>query len=296
MIRVEDVSKHYGSKQALNKVELHVPAGVCYGLIGPNGSGKSTLMKILAGVIREYEGKFIVPGSLGYVPQEISLEETLTAFDNLRFFGKIYGLTGAHLAGRIEAVLAAIGLKERATDKVNTFSGGMKRRLNIGCALLHEPEFVIMDEPTVGVDPQSRRHIFLLVEQLKRQGTTIIYTSHHMEEVESLCDDVAFIDRGKIVEQGSIDALLRRYAQSAVFIKGEGVVRDWFELVERVEEKDGGWLVHAEEPLETLKQLSMRCQEEKISPTQLGLVEARLEDIFFSLTGTDLRDSEGGDE
>ena len=294
MIHIKNVSKVYGKIHALQNIQLSIPSGVCYGLVGPNGAGKSTLMKILAGIVKDYEGsvKFSSSNStsLGYVPQDICLEETLSAISNITFYGKIYGLKGEKLAARVQTILKEIELEERAKSKVKTFSGGMKRRLNIGCALVHEPSIVIMDEPTVGVDPQSRNHIFELIRTLKKQGKTIIYASHYMEEIETLCDYVAFIDNGKLVEQGSVTELLNRYAQPAVFVKGE-IPQAWLGPENMIQPKDGGWLLTTPNPLKTLSSLAARCEKQNIIPNQLSLMQPRLEEVFFSITGTTLRDN-----
>ncbi|QQK80811.1 ABC transporter ATP-binding protein [Salicibibacter cibi] len=294
MITIQNVNKRYKDIQALQNIDLSIPAGVCYGLVGPNGAGKSSLIKILAGVIKDYEGSIHVSDStsppLGYVPQEICVEETLSATTNLHFYGKIHGLTGEKLARQVKTVFNEIGLTNRAKSKVKTFSGGMKRRLNIGCALMHEPDLVIMDEPTVGVDPQSRHHIFQLIRTLKQQGKTIIYASHYMEEIEALCDEVAFMDGGKIVEQGSIDGLLASYAQPAVFIKGD-LPQAWLDSENVIQQKDGGWLFTSSNPMQLLGDLARRCEEHNITPSQLSLMQPRLEDVFFTLTGTALRDA-----
>ena len=290
MMNIQNVSKTYGETEALRNIQMTVPQGVCYGLVGPNGAGKSTLMKILVGIIQEYDGSVHMDApTLGYVPQEICLEETLTAVSNVHFYGKIHGVRGKELAEQTKKVFEYIGLTDRAKSKVSAYSGGMKRRLNIGCALIHEPDIIMMDEPTVGIDPQSRRHIFELINRLKQQGKTIIYTSHYMEEVEKLCDHVAFIDHGKIIEQGSVADLLKRYAEPAVFIKGE-IPEKWLEGLDAIA-KDGGWILSTSQSLETLADLSKRCHDEGILPSQLALLKPSLEDVFFTLTGTALRDT-----
>lgn len=293
MIHIENVSKGYGKIQALKDINLTIPDGVCYGIVGPNGAGKSSLIKILAGIIKDYDGEVKLSNSskesLGYVPQDICLEETLSAASNLNFYGKIYGLKGQKLSQRAKEVFEDIGLTDRARSKVKTFSGGMKRRLNIGCALMHKPEIVIMDEPTVGVDPQSRRHIFGLIRKLKKEGKTILYVSHYMEEIEAVCDYVAFIDGGEIVEQGRVTDLLTRYAQPAVFIKGD-IPEEWLASEKTIQQDNGGWLLNTSNPLSSLAKLSTLCAEQNIVPSQLSLMHPRLEDIFFSLTGTALRD------
>ncbi|KMK78094.1 ABC transporter ATP-binding protein [Alkalihalobacillus pseudalcaliphilus] len=292
MIEIQGLSKSYGTKKALEQVSITIKPGTCFGLVGPNGAGKSTLMKILSGILKEYDGKVSMfehgEPSLGYVPQDICLEETVSAQSNLSFFGEVYGLKGKELAERIDVILEDIGLLERKKDKVHTFSGGMKRRLNIGCALLHSPEVIILDEPTVGVDPQSRRHIFELIHKLKNEGKTIIYASHYMEEIESLCDQVAFIDQGRVVEHGTVIDLLKKYAKHGVYIKAE--LPEGSLPYENMYKKDGGTVILTEQPLEELKKIAEKCQAMEVVPSHLSLMQPRLEDVFFTLTGTELRD------
>ncbi|UXO89779.1 MULTISPECIES: ABC transporter ATP-binding protein [Bacillus] len=294
MLKIENVSKKYGTTQALDSITLTIPEGVCYGLIGPNGSGKSTLMKIISHIIKSYEGRVEHVGEsksvLGYIPQDISLEEKLTAKVNMEFFGQIYGLKGKTLDERVEKTLKDVGLWERANDIVESFSGGMKRRLNIGCALMHAPKLILLDEPTVGVDPQSRRYIFDIINKLKEEGRTIIYVSHYMEEIESLCDYVAFIDKGKIVEEGKIGELLNRYAETSVFFESMIPNKTLTSLGYDFITHQGGVLVKTTKPLDTLEDLAKLSKKESLVPEQLSLYRPRLEDVFFQLTGTDLRD------
>ncbi|QRY38589.1 ABC transporter ATP-binding protein [Bacillus sp. PDNC022] len=294
MLKIENVSKKYGTTQALDSITLTIPEGVCYGLIGPNGSGKSTLMKIISHIIKSYEGRVEHVGEsksvLGYIPQDISLEEKLTAKVNMEFFGQIYGLKGKTLDERVEKTLKDVGLWERANDIVESFSGGMKRRLNIGCALMHAPKLILLDEPTVGVDPQSRRYIFDIINKLKEEGRTIIYVSHYMEEIENLCDYVAFIDKGNIVEEGKIDELLNRYAETSVFFESMIPNKTLTSLGYDFITHQGGVLVKTTKPLDTLEDLAKLSKKESLVPQQLSLYRPRLEDVFFQLTGTDLRD------
>ncbi|PEW76337.1 ABC transporter ATP-binding protein [Bacillus cereus] len=294
MLQVENVSKKYGTSQALNNVTLTISKGVCYGLIGPNGSGKSTLMKIISHIIRSYEGKVEYKGgfkgTLGYVPQDISLEEKLTAKTNMEFFGQIHGIKGKELKQKVERLLKDIGLFEKANDVVENFSGGMKRRLNIGCALMHDPELIFLDEPTVGVDPQSRRYIFNLINKLKGEGKTIIYVSHYMEEIESLCDYVFFIDKGKIVEEGKIDELLNRYTETSVYLDSSIPNKTLIDRGFDFKPYQSGVLIKTKDPLDTFGSLVRLSKENHFVPNQLSLFKPRLEDVFFQLTGTDLRD------
>ncbi|WP_337955926.1 ABC transporter ATP-binding protein [Bacillus weihaiensis] len=296
MLQIENVSKKYGDLLALDNVFLNIPQGVCFGLIGPNGSGKSTLIKIISQIIQTDVGKVsYVRDSkdiLGYVPQDISLEEKLTAKTNIEFFGKIYGLKGSRLKERAEEILKNVGLLERANDIVENFSGGMKRRLNIGCALMHNPNLVILDEPTVGVDPQSRRYIFDIVNNLKKEGKTVIYVSHYMEEIENLCDYVAFIDKGKIVEEGKINELLMKYSETSVYLESQVPYKLLLDQGLEPKTYQSGLLIKTEQPLDTLENLIKISKENHIGLEQLSLFKPKLEDVFFQLTGTDLRDQE----
>jgi ABC-2 type transport system ATP-binding protein len=220
LLEVSHLCKSFGSTVAVDDISFHVEAGEIFGLVGPNGAGKSTTMMILAGLRRADSGTVAIAGQspgqgnhalqqiLGVVPQDLAIYADLTAGENLDFFGGIYGLRGADLKGRIERVLKQTGLTSHADQYVNTFSGGMKRRLNFGVAVLHDPKFVILDEPTVGVDPQSRSHLLECVKQLAAGGMGVIYASHYMEEVEAICQRVAVIDHGKILAHGTLEELL----------------------------------------------------------------------------------------
>jgi ABC-2 type transport system ATP-binding protein len=303
MIEVVNVSKRYGSITALDDIQFTIEDGSCFGLVGPNGAGKSTLMKILSGVLQDFEGDIMVGEAsvakdrmkvkkrIGYIPQDICLEETLTAQENLAYFGRLYGLKGRDLKRRSAEVLEQIGLKERGKDKVLTFSGGMKRRLNIGCSLLHKPAIIIMDEPTVGIDPQSRNSIFTIINQLKSEGSTIIYSSHYMEEVEQLCDSIGLIDKGKLIESGTMEDLLAKYNKPSLFIAGDQLKREMLAAHGHVEPKGNGFLLESEQPLSALHDLIVEFRKNEVEPSRLELYQPKLEDIFFNLTGTKLRDS-----
>jgi len=219
MVNVQGLQKSYGKLVALDGVSFAVPAGTCFGLLGPNGAGKSTAISIIVGTLKADAGSVTIDGRqvtkdtdpirkrIGYVPQELALYEDLSPLDNLALFGALYEV--ADIASRSSKVLNLVGLSDRAKSPVKTFSGGMKRRLNIALALLHDPDLIILDEPTVGVDPQSRNAIFDTLEQLKGQGKTLVYTSHYMEEVERMCDQIAIIDHGKVAAIGTLAELLR---------------------------------------------------------------------------------------
>jgi linearmycin/streptolysin S transport system ATP-binding protein len=219
-IRVTDLGKSYGALVAVDGVSFEVARGETFGLLGPNGAGKSTTIGMIVGALRPDRGSVTVDGEadptrpalrrrIGVAPQSLALYEDLTAEENLDFFGRLYGLSGARLKARVEWALAFAGLDDRRRDRVRTYSGGMQRRLNLVCGLIHDPPVLLMDEPTVGVDPQSRNAIFESIEALKREGRTIVYTTHYMEEAERLCDRVAIMDRGKILALDTLKGLLR---------------------------------------------------------------------------------------
>jgi ABC-2 type transport system ATP-binding protein len=220
MLKLEHITKRYGALTALDDVSLDIAPGEFFGLLGPNGAGKSTLMSLVAGLRAPdagritLDGKLVSPAdpatrvSLGLVPQSIALYEDLSAEQNLRIFGELYGLRGADLRARIDEALEAVQLTDRRRDPVKTYSGGMQRRLNLVSALLHRPKLLLCDEPTVGVDPQSRNAIFELLEARAQEGLTVIYSTHYMEEATRLCSRIGIIDHGKIHALGTLDELL----------------------------------------------------------------------------------------
>lgn len=214
-LKVEHVTKRFGDRVAVDDLSLSVAAGETYGLLGPNGAGKTTAISLICGLLEPDAGAVEVEGDpvtvrsvqarrpIGYVPQEIAIYPDLSARENLRFFGKLYGLHGAELDRRMDDVLDVLGLTDRADERTEKFSGGMKRRLNIGLGMLHEPKLLVLDEPTVGVDPQSRNAILDAVEVLSGQGLAMLYTTHYMEEAERLCDRVGIMDEGKLIATGT---------------------------------------------------------------------------------------------
>ena len=220
MLSITEVTKRYASLVALDNVSLEIRSGEFFGLLGPNGAGKSTLMSLVAGLRAPDNGRITLNDvvlstsnsssrmALGLVPQDIALYQELSAEQNLRIFGKLYDLSGAELRNRIDATLSAVQLSDRRKDAVKTFSGGMQRRLNLAAALMHKPQLLLCDEPTVGVDPQSRNAIFDYLTQLNREGLTIIYSTHYMEEATRLCSRIGIIDKGKILTLGSLEELL----------------------------------------------------------------------------------------
>lgn len=299
MISLQNISKSYSTTNALERITLNFREGSCFGLVGPNGAGKSTLMKIIAGIITQDKGKVITENmtlkqlkkEIGYVPQEICLSETLTAEQNLAFFGSVYHIKGKTLKKRIDDILSYVGLHDQKKARINTFSGGMKRRLNIGCALIHEPSIILLDEPTVGIDPQSRNYILEMIRQMKQANRTILYSSHYMEEVEKICDDVAFLDKGKVLVQQKIEALLQEHASPTLFVKWEEAVSLDMESLdcEDVQAFQNGYLIQYDQSIEMMEQILNYSKQHDLTLKKFELIQPSLEDIFFSFTGQELR-------
>lgn len=308
MLEVKDLSKSFGSNRAVDSVVFHVDEGEAYGLLGPNGAGKSTTISLVLGLLRMDSGTVRVggldlksdPGAvkrlIGYVPQEIALYPTLSAKENLAFWGRMYNLGGKALSDRIDDALNTVGLADRARERIETYSGGMKRRINIAAALLHQPKLLIMDEPTVGIDPQSRNHILETVKALNAGGMTIIYTSHYMEEVEFLCGRIGIIDHGKIIAEGTLDELRqiighRSHIRLRLSSNGARVLERLRAIdgVEKVEEAAGEIVITAANSAAVLPAVTAECTEHaKIQ--SVALEEPNLEAVFLHLTGRGLRD------
>lgn len=298
MIEVHDLRKSFGERRAVDGVSFTVERGECFGLLGPNGAGKTTTMHMTIGVLRPDGGTITINGKpdpmqpevrrhLGLAPQKLSLYEELTADENLHFFGKLYGLAGAALKKRVDWAFEFAQLTDRRRDRVGAYSGGMKRRLNLAAALLHEPPVVLCDEPTVGVDPQSRNTIFESLEQLKAAGTTVIYTTHYMEEAERLCDRVAIIDHGKILALDSVRALIRAHGGDAQ-VQAELTAPPEAPLdVPGKLAVDGASLTLATSaPLEAIGTLARAG----VAFHTLHVEQPNLEGVFLNLTGRSLRD------
>jgi ABC-2 type transport system ATP-binding protein len=219
MIQVNNVSKSFGNIEAVKNVSFTIERGEIFGLLGPNGAGKSTIVNIVNTLVKPDQGEVLIDGVnikdhgdaikliMGVVPQEIALYDELSAYGNLMFWGGLYHIPKAELKANVAKALEIVDLANRKDDRIRTFSGGMKRRINIACSLLHNPRILVLDEPTVGVDPQNRNHIFELIEKLNHEGMTLIYTTHYMEEAERLCDKIAIIDVGRIIAQGTLEEL-----------------------------------------------------------------------------------------
>ena len=307
MLEVRNLRKDYGQTPALAGISFQVGKGEMFGLLGPNGAGKTTFMSIVSGLLDPSAGQVFLAGRefhrhdrdlrrcIGIVPQDLAIYNELTARENLHFFGQLYGLGGAVLEKRVEQILAAIALSDRADHRAGTFSGGMKRRLNLGASLVHEPMILLLDEPTTGVDPQSRNHIFEEVRRLNTQGMTIVYTSHYMEEVQALCPRIGIIDHGKLIACDTARNLLTRLS-SRVRLSARAIpatARQRLQTMDAI----GVVMLNAEtveiecrDAKTTLVQLMSILTEEQVEMTSLETEEPNLERVFLHLTGRALRD------
>jgi ABC-2 type transport system ATP-binding protein len=278
-----------------------------FGLLGPNGAGKTTLLSILSCLLKPTAGSArilghdVYPGNkdlcrlIGIVPQDLAVYGELTARENLAFFGELYSIRGAELRQRVDQVLADIGLAERADGRVDTFSGGMKRRLNLGVALIHRPRLLMLDEPTTGVDPQSRNHIFESVRRLNSEGTSIIYTSHYMEEVQTLCRRIGIMDHGKLIACDTLPGLLRQLSGEIRFRVPAftPALRDQVKALTDVslrEADDGVIALECRDVKQTLLQLVALLNQQNVELVHLETEEPNLERVFLHMTGHALRD------
>jgi len=309
IVNFRDVVKRYGQHQVLDHVNFDIKKGEIIGLLGPNGAGKTTTIKALMGLIgidsgnialfdeKLNENKNSIKKRIGMVPQEVVVFNDLTARENLNFFGELYGIKGKELKDRVTEVLGFIGLLEYEKSLPKKFSGGMKRRLNIGCALVHKPELLIMDEPTVGIDPQSRNHILEAVRKLGEGGTTVVYTTHYMEEVQSLCSRILIMDAGHIIANGSVRELINKLnfeEKTRLEVKKLSP-----ELIQNLRSEKGIKDVIVEgNKLTLLSQSGANNLEEILKAAQSsGIISIQsetptLEDVFLTLTGKTLRDEE----
>ena len=316
ILEARNLVKEYGDMTAVNDVNLAVQRGEILGLLGPNGAGKTTIISMITGLREPTSGHTTVDGldlkadtnavkaKLGLVPQELALYPTLSGRDNLEFFGSIYGLSGKTLHARVDAMLEMVGLTDRAGEAIDTYSGGMKRRINIAAGLLHQPQVLLLDEPTVGVDPQSRNAIFDAVEALNRAGMTVIYTTHYMEEAQRLCHRVAIIDEGQIIALDTPAALVSGLGGGILVLgledpeSGPGLGRVQA-VVDRVSElpavhstmrDDGHLKVETRRFQEALMAILDITNQLDVRITSLEKWEPNLESVFLHLTGKKLRE------
>ena len=308
-IEVQSLHRSRGEVKAVQGVSFNVSQGEIFSLLGPNGAGKTTTILVLSCLLRPDEGDAFVMGHsvrrdpmgvksvLGVVPQDIALYEDLSARENLTFWGKMYGLRGAALKKRVDEVLEIIGLSDRAKGRVGKFSGGMKRRVNIGVALLHKPQVIYMDEPTVGIDPQSRRNILDSVVALKNQGMTVLYTTHYMEEAQELSDHIAIMDHGKLIALGTHEELVKIVGEMdriTLTINAEGarVIEAWRAVrgVKHIDARDGTLGLLVDDSNQVLPRLFDAASANGVRITSVDIQEPNLEAVFLHLTGRALRD------
>lgn len=305
VVETKKVRKSYDRQLVLDDVNFEMYSGKCYGLLGPNGAGKSTFVSILLNLVKADEGQIslfqedisqiqAIRDKIGYVPQEIAVYPDLTAFENVKLFGMLYGLKGKQLIERINDSLQKVGLLEKARKFPKHFSGGMQRRLNIACALVHQPQLIILDEPTVGIDPQSRNMILETIEQLKKQGTSILYISHYMEEIEKVCDYVYVMDQGKVIEKGAVDRIIQKYRETldepvTIWLQDSEIIYQ----IEWLREKeysivDGKVGISVKE--KQLNEMLRLLAKEEVVILEISREYVNLEVIFLYLTGKALRD------
>lgn len=312
VIKTESLYKKYkGSNQfAVNSLNLSIKKGTIFGLLGPNGAGKTTTLSILCGLINPTSGKIFfsedikssnLKRNIGYVPQELALYPRLTGKENLDFFGKLYKLRGKKLNNKINELLNIIGLEDKANLLVKKYSTGMKRRLNLAIGLINDPKIILMDEPTVGIDPQSRNHIFELVQNLRKNGVTILYTTHYMEEADKLCDNVAIMDNGKLLIEGNPKALVKKYGRCQLIFKIESKLSNQF--ISKFNNNKSIYdikiiksrliidSVNSEDNLKIIEEVNSISKKLKVKLSLINVVTPNLESLFLDLTGKKLRDS-----
>jgi len=310
LVEVKDLTKRFGKLTAVDGVHFSIPAGEAFGLLGPNGAGKTTTVSMMCGLVVPSGGDVIVDGHsilrdpmavrrvIGVVPQDIALYPTLSARENLTFFARMQDVSADMLASRVDAVLDIVQLADRQKDRIETYSGGMKRRINIAVGLLNQPKLLILDEPTVGVDPQSRNSILETLKELNRQSMTLLYTSHYMEEVEFLCTHIAIIDHGRVIADGTQkDLRLQAGNKDIISIQlvreADGAVRDRLAAlpgVDTVELRDKTIRIATDQGRSLLAGVISTLDDAECPVSTIDVKEPNLEDLFLNLTGTILRD------
>ncbi|MSR90530.1 ABC transporter ATP-binding protein [Inconstantimicrobium porci] len=308
-ISLKNITKKFDGNIVVDNINLNIEQGEIYGFLGPNGAGKSTTISMICSLIHPTDGDIEIMGTnikkdsreikkkIGLVPQNIALYKDFTAYENIKFFAELYGLKGDMLKRRINEALEFTGLMDVKDKKAKTYSGGMQRRLNIACALVHKPQIIIMDEPTVGIDPQSRNHIMNAVKKLNEEGTTIIYTTHYMEEAEALCSKIAIIDKGKIIVEGTKEELKNMISDKSTL---SVTVDDIYKLdvnqikgvqgVQDVSVKENTLSITSSKEVSNLDKLINTIELSSAKIIDLGFKDISLETVFLSLTGRNLRD------
>jgi ABC-2 type transport system ATP-binding protein len=307
-IDIRHLAKRYGDFEALRDLSLEIRPGETFGLLGPNGAGKTTTLSMLSTLLPPTRGDARIFGRslteevaevrrlVGLAPQEISLYPDLTAQENLAFFGRLHGLRGAELSKRSDRLLELVGLTARGHDRVRTYSGGMKRRLNLACGLLHQPRLLLLDEPTVGVDPQSRENLFTAIRAIASEGTTILYTTHYMDEAERMCDRIAILDEGSVIAVGTLEELLELVGMGEVIeihtTAVSMVERNLRALPEvtRVETSGARILIFVKSAARALGPISAALAEAEGEVEEIEVYRVNLERVFMHLTGKELRD------
>ncbi len=308
LLKVERLSKTFGATRAVDSVSFEVHPGEIYGLLGPNGAGKTTSISMISGLLKPDAGEVFVAGTafwsapqtakriMGVVPQELAIYEELSGRENLEFWGRMAGLSARDAKARTTELLAALTLTDRAKDAVKNYSGGMKRRINLGCALLHRPKLLLLDEPTVGIDPQARLNILEFIRNLRATGTAILYTTHYLEEAESLCQRIGIIDHGRLLAEGTLSELQERLGGDRVFVLEADFknaspdawagFHDRFRVIQKSEQQLIVAAVGARDPSDCLKELlNLPVRVENVS-----LKRPSLNDVFLQLTGRELRE------
>lgn len=308
-VHVRDVVKRYGTHLSVDHLNLSIEAGEIFGLLGPNGAGKSTTIKLMAGLLGMDRGEITIDGysvsaqplevkrRIGLVPQELAIYESCTAVENVTFFARLFGLRGSLLTERVQEALEFVGLSDRAKEKPKTFSGGMKRRLNTACAIMHRPKLIIMDEPTVGIDPQSRNHILESVKKLNAMGSTIIYTSHYVEEVEAISTRVGIMERGRLIVTGSKEELREKLGrEEKLVVKVNQIPNAALDELKRhpriadVRALDNELELVLQPSQMVLQDILFILAKHQVHIYSLVREEPNLESLFLSLTGQSLRD------
>lgn len=308
MIEVANLHKGFGDVVAVENLSLQVQSGEIYGLLGPNGAGKTTTISMICGLVMPDSGMVKVDGAdfrqnplrakalMGIVPQEVALYEELTGMENMRFWGRLYGLSGRELDSRVKELLERVGLLERSTDAVGKYSGGMKRRLNLAVALIHRPKLLLLDEPTVGIDPQARLNILDVVREVARDGAAILYTTHYMEEAEQLCDRIGIMDQGRLLAEGSLRELIEMVGEGRIISLGghfeagqvDSVLRQWPQIRVLSLESGKGMFISPEP--EDITGVIRSLFEEGVPVEDISVKDPSLESLFIKLTGKELRD------